>query len=81
MKLPRDIGGKELAKVLGKYGYRITHQTGSHVRLTSSFKGTEHHVTVPSHRALRAGTLSGILNDIATYLEVEKQSLVEDLFG
>lgn len=81
MKLPRDIGGKELAKVLGKYGYRITRQTGNHIRLTSSFKGTEHHVTVPSHKSLKAGTLSGILNDIAAYLEVEKQSLVEDLFG
>lgn len=81
MKLPRDIGGKELAKVLGKYRYRITRQTGSHLRLTSSFKGTEHHVTVPSHKPLKAGTLSGILSDIAVYLEVDKQRLIVNLFG
>ena len=32
MKLPRDIGGEELAKLLSKYGYEITRQTGSHRR-------------------------------------------------
>jgi len=81
MKLPRDIDGEELAKVLGKYGYRITRQTGSHIRLTSSFKGAEHHVTVPSHKPLKAGTLNVILSHIAVYLEVDKQRLIVNLFG
>lgn len=81
MKLLRDIGGEELAKLLGKYRYQVTRQTGSHMRLTSSFKGMEHHVTIPRHKPLKVGTLSGILNEIASYLEVEKQKLVEDLFG
>ena len=43
MKLPRDMGGEELAALLGKYGYKITRQTGSHIRLTSTSKGFEHH--------------------------------------
>ena len=34
MKLPRDISGVELAKALERLGYRITRQTGSHLRLT-----------------------------------------------
>ncbi len=33
MKLPRDLGGEELAKLLKKYGYEVTRQTGSHMRL------------------------------------------------
>ena len=48
MKLPRDMGGEELAALLGRYGYKITRQTGSHMRLTSTSKGFEHHITVPS---------------------------------
>ena len=40
MKLPRDVGGEELAALLVKYGYGITRQTGSHIRLTSTVKGT-----------------------------------------
>ena len=80
MKLPRDVGGEELAALLGKYGYGITRQTGSHIRLTSTVKGTEHHITIPKHKPLKVGILSGILSDISSYLEIEKQKLIETLF-
>lgn len=65
MKLPRDIGGEEFANLLGKYGYRITHRTGSHIRLTPNFKGSENYITIPRHKPLRVGTLNGIINDVA----------------
>jgi predicted RNA binding protein YcfA (HicA-like mRNA interferase family) len=79
MKLPRDMGGEELAALLGKYGYKITRQTGSHMRLTSTSKGFEHHITIPRHKSLRVGTLSSIVNEIAAYLEIERQELVKEL--
>jgi len=80
MKLPRDLGGEELANLLGKYGYEVTRQTGSHLRLTSTFKGTEHHLTIPKHKPLRVGTLSSIVNEVASYLEMERQNLIKELF-
>jgi predicted RNA binding protein YcfA (HicA-like mRNA interferase family) len=79
MRLPREISGEELAKRLEKYGYRITRQTGSHVRLTTILQG-EHHITVPSHKHLKIGTLSGILNDVAAHLKMHKGDLAEGLF-
>jgi predicted RNA binding protein YcfA (HicA-like mRNA interferase family) len=79
MKLPRDMGGEELAALLDKYGYKITRQTGSHIRLTSTSKGFEHHITIPRHKPLRVGTLSSIVNEIAAYLEIERQKLVKEL--
>jgi predicted RNA binding protein YcfA (HicA-like mRNA interferase family) len=79
MKLPRDMGGEELAALLGKYGYKITRQSGSHIRLRCASKGSEHHITVPRHKPLRVGTLSGIVNEIAAYLEVERQELLKEL--
>jgi predicted RNA binding protein YcfA (HicA-like mRNA interferase family) len=81
MKLPRDMGGEELAALLGKYGYKITRQTGSHMRLTSTYKGFEHHITVPQYKPLRVGTLGSIVNEIAAYLEMDRQKLVQELFG
>jgi len=81
MKLPRDVGGVEIAALLGKYGYEITRQTGSHMRLTSTSKGFEHHITIPSHKPLKVGTLDGIVGQIAAYLEIEHQELVDELFG
>lgn len=80
MKLPRDLGGEELANLLGKYGYEITRQTGSHLRLTSTFKGTEHHLTIPRHKPLRVGTLSSVVNEAASYLEMERENLIKELF-
>ncbi len=81
MKLPRDIGGEELAELLAKYSYRITRQTGSHLRLTSNIKGTEHHLTIPRHKSLKIGTLNNILNSVALHLEIDKQELIKSLFG
>jgi predicted RNA binding protein YcfA (HicA-like mRNA interferase family) len=81
MKLPRDLGGEELSTHLGKYGYQVVRQTGSHIRLTSTYKNTEHHLTIPQHKPLRVGTLNGIINDVAAYLEMEKQNLIDDLFA
>ena len=80
MRLPRDIGGEDLAKHLRIYGYQITRQKGSHVRLTSSVKG-KHHVTIPKHKPLKIGTLSKILTDIADHHEIDKKVLIEKLFG
>lgn len=46
MKLPRDVSGDALAKALRAFGYQVTRQTGSHLRLTTD-EGGEHHVTIP----------------------------------
>jgi predicted RNA binding protein YcfA (HicA-like mRNA interferase family) len=46
VRLPRDLGGEELAVLLGRYGYEVTRQTGGHMRLTTT-RGGEHHVTIP----------------------------------
>jgi predicted RNA binding protein YcfA (HicA-like mRNA interferase family) len=35
MRLPRDLGGEKLAVLLRRYGYEVTRQTGSHMRLTT----------------------------------------------
>jgi predicted RNA binding protein YcfA (HicA-like mRNA interferase family) len=81
LKLPRDVSGHDLANALAKFGYSITRQSGSHIRLMSKYRGTEHHVTIPAHDSLRVGTLSQILGDVASYLEMERDALVRALFG
>ena len=81
MKLPRGLSGTQLASLLRRYGYEITRQTGSHLRLTSTIKGAEHHITIPRHKDLRVGTLNNILKDVASYLEIETTRLREELFG
>ncbi|MCL6535309.1 MAG: type II toxin-antitoxin system HicA family toxin [Armatimonadetes bacterium] len=81
MRLPRDVSGDELVRLLRRYGYQATRQTGSHVRLTSTYRGDEHHLTIPRHKNLRVGTLNSILKDIADYLAISKEELTRELFG
>ena len=80
MKLPRDLSGRDLAKALQALGYGVTRQTGSHLPLTTTTQG-EHHVTVPDHDALRVGTLSGVLADVAAHFNLTREELMKRLFG
>lgn len=80
MKLPRNLGGRDLAKALRKLGYEITRQTGSHIRLTTQERGS-HHVTIPDHDALRVGTLAAILADVADHFQMSREEISAHLFG
>ena len=51
------------------------------MRLTSTFMGYEHHVSVPRHNPIRFGTLDGILADVAEYLGRDQNDLKLELFG
>jgi predicted RNA binding protein YcfA (HicA-like mRNA interferase family) len=80
MKLPRNLSGEKLIRALGKLGYRVTRQAGSHVRLTTDTP-SQHHVTIPSHDPLKVGTLAAILSDVAAHSKLSREDLLERLFG
>jgi predicted RNA binding protein YcfA (HicA-like mRNA interferase family) len=71
----------EFAKLLARYGYQTTRQAGSHLRLTSTFGSAENHITIPAHKFLKVGTLDGILGEVATYLNVSRPQLEQELFA
>lgn len=79
MRVPRDISGVTLAKLLTNYGYLITRQTGSHLRLTTEKNGT-HHITIPNHDPLKIGTLNNIIGDVADHMELTKNDIVSEMF-
>ena len=58
MKLPRDLSGAELIKLLCKHhDYRKVNQEGSHVILETE-SPRHHRLSVPDHNPLRIGTLN-----------------------
>lgn len=82
MKLPRDISGAELVTLLRRqYGYALVRQTGSHMRLVSYHRGHQGHVSVPNHSSVNIRTLARIINDVAAYLNVDREEVAEQLFG
>ena len=75
MKLPRDLSGERLVKILAKLGYVAVRSSGSHVRMVHPGP-PRNGVTVPMHGALKAGTLNGILTDVAKHLKIDKASIL-----
>jgi predicted RNA binding protein YcfA (HicA-like mRNA interferase family) len=80
MRMPRDLSRRELAKALGKLGYKTTRQTSSHIRLTTQRNG-EHHVTIPDHDPMRVGTLASVLSDVAQHHKLTRDRLIRLLFA
>ena len=79
MKIPRDLSGCDLIKVLCRsWGYKQVHQVGSHVILETE-EPSHHRLAVPDHRALRVGTLNGILRTVAEHKRVIREDILKTL--
>ena len=79
MKVPRDLSGAQLVKVLCRdWGYRVVHQEGSHIILQTDTPKPQR-LSVPNHNPLRVGTLNGIVRAVSAHKGVERQQLLEAL--
>jgi predicted RNA binding protein YcfA (HicA-like mRNA interferase family) len=78
MKTPRDLNGAELIKKLRKYGYKVAHQTGSHIIVQTQTNGI-HTLSIPNHKPLKVGTLDSILGEIAEHFGIAKKELMTQI--
>ena len=79
MKVPRDLSGQELVKVLCRdWGYSQIHQEGSHIVLQTE-EPSHHRVAVPAHRSLRIGTLNAVLKAVARHKNVPRDRILQSL--
>jgi predicted RNA binding protein YcfA (HicA-like mRNA interferase family) len=78
MKLPRDVSGQQLIRVLEKLGYSVARKNGSHICLVHDGP-PRHGVTVPVHNPNKVGTLSAILGDVAIMRSITIESLIDSL--
>ena len=77
-RVPRDVSGDLLAKKLAKLGYSVMRQSGSHIILTTLRHG-EHHVSVPRHNPIQAGTLNKLLRLVAQHHGCDRDELIDML--
>jgi predicted RNA binding protein YcfA (HicA-like mRNA interferase family) len=76
MKLPRDLSGADLIKLLCKHhDYRRVNQEGSHVILQTETP-RHHRIAIPDHNPLRIGTLNSILNVVARAKAISKDDVL-----
>ena len=79
MKVPRDLSGAQLVKVLCRdWGYRVVHQEGSHIILQTDTP-LHQRLSVPNHSPLRVGTLNSIVRAVSLHKRIERQQLLNVL--
>jgi len=66
-RLPTDLSGREVVRVLQRIGFVFQRQRGSHIVLRRDTPFAR--VTVPDHKALRVGTLHTILHEAGLTVE------------
>ena len=54
--------GKEAIRAFERIGYKVSHQSGSHIILRHQ-TAPHRHLTVPNHREVAKGTLRGLIRD------------------
>jgi predicted RNA binding protein YcfA (HicA-like mRNA interferase family) len=63
-RLPR-VSGAEVVRALGRLGFTVARQRGSHIVLRRGSSGC----VVPNHRELKTGTLAGVLKQAGVSIE------------
>ncbi|MBI4665677.1 MAG: type II toxin-antitoxin system HicA family toxin [Nitrospinae bacterium] len=58
MGLLANISGKDALKAFAKLGYKLDHQTGSHMIIIHDSRAT---LSVPNHKELAPGLLRGLI--------------------
>ncbi len=81
MRLPRDLRGQDVVTLLQRhYGYRPVRQRGSHLTVATGRGDKSHNVTVPLHRSVNVGTLSGIVGEVAAHFGITQAEVRDKLF-
>ncbi len=73
------ISGKEVVKILEKYGFVVVRSKGSHARLSREVADKETvHISIPLHSELKRGTLRGIISELEKH--ISSQDLDTDFY-
>lgn len=79
MKIPRDISGQQVVKVLCRNrGCQKVHQEGSHIILETD-DPSHQRLAIPDHKYHRIGTLHNILRTVANHKNISREDILSGL--
>ena len=67
----RVLAGKDIIKFLGKHGFIVTRQHGSHIVLVRKNKDIRQVLTVANHKTVPRGTTKAIYNQAKQFIAEE----------
>jgi len=68
----KTLSGREVVKILSRFGFKVVSQRGSHVKMRRILlDGTKQTLTIPLHEELDKGTLRAIFRQALRYIPEE----------
>jgi len=69
----KTLSGRDVLKILSRFGFKVVSQRGSHVKLRRILSdGTKQTLTIPLHEELDTGTLRAIFRQALRYIPEEE---------
>jgi len=69
----KTLSGRDVVKILSRFGFKVVSQRGSHVKLRRVLSdGTKQTLTIPLHEELDMGTLRAIFRQALRYVPEEE---------
>ncbi|MEM2939939.1 MAG: type II toxin-antitoxin system HicA family toxin [Thermoproteota archaeon] len=67
------LSGRDVVKILSRFGFMIVSQKGSHVKLRRNLPdGSKQTLTIPLHEELDKGTLKAIYRQVLRFIPEEE---------
>ena len=67
----RRLSGAEVVAILGRFGFTVVSQQGSHIKLRRTGIAGKQILTVPAHPTLDPGTLRAIFRQATRFISEE----------
>ena len=64
----KQLPGKDIIKILDRFGFTIHSQRGSHIKLRRVISERKETLTIPNHRQLDPGTCYAIFRQASQYI-------------
>lgn len=65
----KRLSGREVIKILKRFGFKPVSQKGSHVKLKRYVELSAQTLTIPDHKELDTGTLRAIVYQASQYID------------
>jgi predicted RNA binding protein YcfA (HicA-like mRNA interferase family) len=68
----KSLDSSEIIKILESFGFTISSQKGSHIKLVKQTSFKKQVLTIPNHKNLKKGTIKAILNQASRFISSEE---------
>lgn len=68
----KSLDSQEIIKILESFGFKISSQKGSHIKLVKQTTFQKQVLVIPNHRELKKGTIKAIFNQTSRFVSSEE---------